>query len=205
MWLPKGVKPMAGRIQKPYEQLQHKRGRRRNLIVLLPDLPEKSRETTRQEVIAAATAHIERTFGRGEIARSETLADAGPRPRRERRYAPKGERKPNEARKLRAAKRERDPVTGHYLPHIAPGQSRTTYERKGWPYRVKRRDGFRCTVAGCETPEDRLQAHHIVPLKAGGPSTLENGSTLCHEHHKAAHAQLRRAAREAAHPERGTA
>ena len=51
----------------------------------------------------------------------------------------------------------------------------------------RERDGYRCRVAGCETPTDRIEAHHITPLAAGGPDTVQNGVTLCHRHHLAAH------------------
>lgn len=73
----------------------------------------------------------------------------------------------------------------------ARGQRRTSYERLAWPALVKRRDGWRCAVPGCATPRDRIQAHHIVPLAAGGASVIENGVTLCHRHHMEAHARLR--------------
>lgn len=70
------------------------------------------------------------------------------------------------------------------------GQTRTSYERLAWPALIKRRDGWRCRIAGCQTPKDRIQAHHIVPIKVGGGYELTNGITLCHEHHRIAHREL---------------
>jgi predicted restriction endonuclease len=52
---------------------------------------------------------------------------------------------------------------------------------------VKHRDGFRCRVLGCETPTDRIEAHHIIRLADGGADTLANGITLCHRHHVETH------------------
>ncbi|MGZ4172657.1 MAG: HNH endonuclease [Solirubrobacteraceae bacterium] len=45
---------------------------------------------------------------------------------------------------------------------------------------VLERDGHRCTKCGST---DRLQVHHIVSARDGGPVTLENLVTLCHDHH----------------------
>ena len=64
---------------------------------------------------------------------------------------------------------------------------RSPYSRHGWAERVKARDGHRCTVPGCATPTDRIQADHVVPLGRGGRDTLANGRTLCHAHHTAKH------------------
>ncbi len=63
---------------------------------------------------------------------------------------------------------------------------RSSYSRHGWARAVKARDDYRCTVPGCPTPDDRVQADHIVPLSRGGADTLENGRTLCHTHHRKA-------------------
>ena len=60
----------------------------------------------------------------------------------------------------------------------ATKQRRNLFERLRWPALIKRRDGWRCRVAGCATPRDRIEAHHLTPLAAGGASTLDNGVTL---------------------------
>lgn len=44
------------------------------------------------------------------------------------------------------------------------------------------RDGYRCTVRGCQTPTYRLTADHIVARRAGGPDSLANLRTLCSHH-----------------------
>jgi 5-methylcytosine-specific restriction endonuclease McrA len=45
------------------------------------------------------------------------------------------------------------------------------------------RDGYRCTMADCSTPDrgdgGRLIADHIVERTAGGPNVLSNLRTLC--------------------------
>ena len=47
----------------------------------------------------------------------------------------------------------------------------------------------RCTIPGCDAPLPWLQADHIKPASRGGPTTLDNGQTLCgpHNHLKADH------------------
>lgn len=52
-----------------------------------------------------------------------------------------------------------------------------------WARLVKERDGNRCQFEGCDVTE-ALEAHHIVPLSQGGRNTLDNGTTLCREHHR---------------------
>jgi 5-methylcytosine-specific restriction endonuclease McrA len=54
------------------------------------------------------------------------------------------------------------------------------------PAAVKGRDGHRCTVPGCATPYDHVEAHHIVPVRLGGAHRVENMTTLCRAHHLAA-------------------
>ena len=44
---------------------------------------------------------------------------------------------------------------------------------------VKRRDGNACLCCGAKGVGVRLQIDHIVPLKFGGETTLENSQTLC--------------------------
>ena len=64
-----------------------------------------------------------------------------------------------------------------------------TYSTNQWAQRVKERDGKRCQHEGCgETLH--LEAHHIIPVSQGGLNTLENGVTLCREHHIAENVQV---------------
>jgi 5-methylcytosine-specific restriction endonuclease McrA len=53
-----------------------------------------------------------------------------------------------------------------------------------WSELVKRRDGYRCVICGSTT---QVEADHIIPRSRGGQHTLENGRTLCHQHHREAH------------------
>lgn len=57
------------------------------------------------------------------------------------------------------------------------------YTLKGWSRLVKERDGNQCQFEGCAAMED-LEAHHVLPQSVGGQNTLENGITLCREHHR---------------------
>jgi 5-methylcytosine-specific restriction protein A len=49
--------------------------------------------------------------------------------------------------------------------------------------RIIERDRGACVRPGCETPTDRLQVDHIVPLALGGADKDWNCETLCHSHH----------------------
>ena len=40
-----------------------------------------------------------------------------------------------------------------------------------------------CNYEECSATKD-LEAHHIIPRSQGGGNTLENGITLCREHHR---------------------
>ncbi|MDA3039334.1 MAG: HNH endonuclease signature motif containing protein, partial [Actinomycetota bacterium] len=40
----------------------------------------------------------------------------------------------------------------------------------------------RCAINGCDAPYPWLQADHIKPATRGGPTTLDNGQTLCQPH-----------------------
>ncbi|WP_172421839.1 HNH endonuclease signature motif containing protein [Enemella evansiae] len=54
------------------------------------------------------------------------------------------------------------------------------------------RDGG-CVFPGCDQPARRCDAHHIRPVWAGGPTSLDNGVLLCPHHHALAepsHQQL---------------
>ncbi len=59
--------------------------------------------------------------------------------------------------------------------------------RNALPKAVKGRDGYACTVQGCTTPFDRVQAHHVIPVAVGGAHELDNMTTLCHRHHLGVH------------------
>ena len=56
------------------------------------------------------------------------------------------------------------------------------YSDKRWSRLVKERDAH-CKYEECSATED-LEAHHIIPRSQGGGNTLENGITLCREHHR---------------------
>lgn len=58
-----------------------------------------------------------------------------------------------------------------------------TYTPSVWARLVKERDGRQCQFEGCGAT-DGLEAHHLVPLSQGGGNTLDNGITLCREHHR---------------------
>jgi len=47
---------------------------------------------------------------------------------------------------------------------------------------LSQRDGG-CSFPGCDVPESACEAHHLVPWWAGGRTSLENLSLLCHHHH----------------------
>ncbi len=50
--------------------------------------------------------------------------------------------------------------------------------------RVLRRDGYLCQICG---GTENLSVHHIVPLSAGGDSTMRNLQVLCHACHQKEH------------------
>ncbi len=45
------------------------------------------------------------------------------------------------------------------------------------------RDGPGCSTPGCTSPHFALQAHHVVPDRHGGPTSVHNGILLCFWHH----------------------
>jgi 5-methylcytosine-specific restriction endonuclease McrA len=47
---------------------------------------------------------------------------------------------------------------------------------------VKQRDGYQCQRCGSTR---QLEAHHIVPISAGGSDDPANGITLCKDCHRA--------------------
>jgi hypothetical protein len=59
--------------------------------------------------------------------------------------------------------------------------------------KVLKRDNYRCVVCGST---DGMVVHHIVPLEISKDNSMDNLTTLCHEHHRQAHQELNRQARE---------
>lgn len=107
---------MAGKIQKPYDQLQNKRGgRRRGKVVFLP-APQLTPEALarRDAALNVAIGAISRAFGRGKIPKVSE-ASATPRERPKRKYRPKAEQTRTPAKAQIAAARPRD-ARGHFLP-----------------------------------------------------------------------------------------
>ncbi len=106
---------MAGKIQKPYEQLQNKRGgRRRNNVVLLPVAPLTPEDVARHDAaLNVAIGALSRAFGRGKIPKVSEAST--PRERPKRKYRPKAEQTRTPAKAEVAAARPRD-ARGHFLP-----------------------------------------------------------------------------------------
>lgn len=46
------------------------------------------------------------------------------------------------------------------------------------------RDGPGCSTPGCTSPHFALQAHHVIPDRHGGPTSVDNGILLCYWHHQ---------------------
>ncbi len=108
---------MAGKIQKPYEQLQNKRGgRRRANVVQLPAAPLSPEAVVRRDAaLNVAFGQLARAFGRGKMPKVSTTVET---PRAEpwkRKYRPKAERRETLAKAKVAAARPRD-AKGHFLP-----------------------------------------------------------------------------------------
>lgn len=106
---------MAGKIQKPYDQLQNKRGgRRRGKVVFLP-APQLTPEALarRDAALNVAFGAISRAFGRGKIPKVSEAST--PRQRPKRKYRPKAEQTRTPAKAQIAAERPRD-ARGHFLP-----------------------------------------------------------------------------------------
>ncbi len=106
---------MAGRIQKPYEQLQNKRGgRRRARLTMLPASELTPEAVARRDAaLNVAIGEINRAFGRGKI--PKVSAASTPRERPKRKYRPKAEQTRTPAKAQIAAARPRD-AKGHFLP-----------------------------------------------------------------------------------------
>ncbi len=106
---------MAGKIQKPYEQLQNKRGgRRRARLTMLPASELTPEAVARRDAaLNVAIGEINRAFGRGKI--PKVSAASTPRERPKRKYRPKAEQTRTPAKAQIAAARPRD-AKGHFLP-----------------------------------------------------------------------------------------
>ena len=106
---------MAGKIQKPYEQLQNKRGgRRRARLTMLPASELTPEAVARRDAaLNVAIGEINRAFGRGKI--PKVSAASTPRERPKRKYRPKAEQTRTTAKAQIAAARPRD-AKGHFLP-----------------------------------------------------------------------------------------
>lgn len=106
---------MAGKIQKPYDQLQHKRGgRRRNKVVFLPAPPLTPEALARRDAaLNVAIGALGRAFGRGKI--PQVSEASTPRERPKRKYRPRAERTRTPAKAEIAVARPRD-ARGHFLP-----------------------------------------------------------------------------------------
>jgi hypothetical protein len=83
--------------------------------------------------------------------------------------------------------------TGRYCPRHrrVPPQSRfrgKSHEQRAFRKRTLANTGGACAVCGSD---DRVVAHHPLPLAEGGTHEQE-GIPLCHTHHQAVEHQLRR-------------
>jgi hypothetical protein len=69
----------------------------------------------------------------------------------------------------------------------ALGIGRTSRNVPPWlEAEVRFRDGGRCTFSGCEI-STFLKSHHVLPWEEGGPTELDNLTTVCHHHHMLIH------------------
>lgn len=75
------------------------------------------------------------------------------------------------------------PIVRRWLDEFLPQDPSPRREGiPGWLRKqVYERDGYRCVVVGCGTWID-LSCDHIIPVAAGGPTTLENLQTMCRPH-----------------------
>jgi hypothetical protein len=54
-----------------------------------------------------------------------------------------------------------------------------------WKKRVKERDHFKCQICGKKLEPKNCHAHHIIPRQIRGLRwDVNNGITLCYNHHK---------------------
>ncbi len=106
---------MAGKPQKPADQLQDRRkGRRRPTLVFLAAQLTPEALARRDAALNVAFGEIGRAFGRGKIPKVSE-ASATPRERPKRKYRPKAEQTQTPAKAEVAAARPRD-ARGHFLP-----------------------------------------------------------------------------------------
>ena len=119
---------MAGKRQKPYDQLQNKRGNRRRppIVLYQPIYADEDTRTPRERAIDVAISSIERQFGRGRLPKAAPEPSAMPRERAKRKYRPKAEQTPTPGKAAIAAARPRD-AKGHFLPAPAGRQADTDY------------------------------------------------------------------------------
>lgn len=79
-------------------------------------------------------------------------------------------------------------VTPNFKRVQKAAPSKLSADRR-WANDVKRRDG-KCQYAGCKSPLEAVQAHHIASRKQRPDlrHELANGVTLCINHHHWVHA-----------------
>jgi 5-methylcytosine-specific restriction protein A len=70
--------------------------------------------------------------------------------------------------------------TGRVMGITSTQRCFTASQRLG----IASRDGYRCSTPGCTSPHLALQVHHVVPVRDGGPTTIDNGILLCYYHHR---------------------
>jgi len=64
--------------------------------------------------------------------------------------------------------------------------ARLRKSRENFKYTLLARDG-RCMICGRYLDERTVNPHHITTKGAGGDDNLENGISLCHQHHVDTH------------------
>lgn len=140
---------MAGKIQKPYDQLQHTRGGRRRPVVLAPEATAHH-----DAAFDVAISAIGRAFGRGPIPKASTTPDPStpPRGKTKRRYPPRAERRPSVAKAQIAADRPRD-ARGHFLPVPGSRRARIRAANAVLPDDLAALVGDAETLAAQETPQ----------------------------------------------------
>lgn len=164
---------MAGRIQKPYDQLQNKRGNRRRTPIYLPPVRYVAEEpgeerSPRARALDVAADTIARQFGRGMIPRA-TPPESRPQPARKRR--PRGEGPVSAAKAKIARERPRD-AHGHFLP--LPGSRRARLGAAS-PAAVPVPEAL---VGVTGTEADVLAALVPPPRRARRPNLLEIADEL---------------------------
>lgn len=92
---------------------------------------------------------------------------------------------PDTARRLACTGRVAPAVLDQDGEVLALGRARRRVSR-AQRRALRLRDGEACQFPGCEQTR-HLDAHHVVPWWAGGPTDLENLVNLCRRHHTAVH------------------